>query len=154
MGQQRRGQAVQKSKRRDGGGHKSVSHQTLLGLRIDKQGKERHVKQNRLGVHQRDHHRLAEILARPNMDRRSGARFGAQHVHTQPGQVGGAHPLHGMKSSGVMRQERGQTGHRTPHQHLVASDHAKRRSQAAGNTALARGHHQRQITRPGNEQKQ
>ena len=154
MRQQRRGQAIEKGQHRDGGGHEGKSLQALVARRVHKQGEERHVKHNSLGVEHGDHAGLAEIVACRDVEHRGAAGLGQQHLEAHPRQVQRAQPLHGLEGQRRGAQKRRHTGHGQPHQHLVTSNHPHGGRQPAPDAALAGGRDQGQVPRAGNQQKQ
>ena len=93
-------------------------------------------------------------MARLDVEDGLGTRLGREHLEAQPGQIGSAQPLHGMESRGVGGQQSRHTGHRRPHQHLVARDHTQRGRQTATHAALAGGGDERQVAGARDGQKQ
>ncbi|MPN14167.1 hypothetical protein SDC9_161493 [bioreactor metagenome] len=91
-------------------------------------------------------------MVRLDVEQRRSARLGEEHAQAEPGQVGGAAPLDGGKGRRVCGEQRGDTGHRRPHQHLVARNHAEGTGHSTANAALASGGDQRQISRAWNAQ--
>ncbi|MCY1560400.1 hypothetical protein D9M68_975300 [compost metagenome] len=99
--------------------------------RVHEQREEGHVEHDGLGVEQGDDEGLLEILARADVEDGCAAGLGGEHPESQPGQVGGAQPLHGAEGRRVGRQQGRHTGHGQPHQHLITGDHAQGGSQPA-----------------------
>jgi hypothetical protein len=129
----------------NGGRHHTEGQHPLVARRIHKQREEGHVENDGLGVEQRDERSLLEVMARLDVQHGRSTGLGRQHLEAQPGQVGSAQPLHGMECRRVRHQQGRHTGHRRPHQHLVARDHAQRGRQTAAHPALAGGGDERQI---------
>ena len=88
---------------------------TLMAGGIDKQRKKRHVKHDRFRIEQRYSKRLSQIVVRLNMQHRCGVWLSEEHLAAQPSEVGGPHPLHGIKSGRVCAQQRSNSGHGQPH---------------------------------------
>jgi hypothetical protein len=116
---------IGKSQHRDGESHETEGHQRGVRGRVHEQREKRHVEHDRLRVEQRDHECLADVLAGADMQHRRVPGLGQQHAHTQVGQVGRAQPLHRGERRRIRRQHRRHTGHRQPHQDLVAHHHTQ-----------------------------
>ena len=121
--------------------------------RVHEQREKGQVKHDGLGIEQRDQQGLAKVVARFDLQDRRITSLGEQHLETQPGQIGGAGPLHGAKGGRVRNHDGRHTGHRGPQQNLVTNDDAEGGAHAAGNAALAGRGDQRQVTGAGNQQK-
>ncbi|OMP13806.1 hypothetical protein COLO4_00913, partial [Corchorus olitorius] len=153
-GQQHHDQAIEKGQSSHRGRHHREREQALVACGIHEQREEGHVEHDGLGVHQGDQAGLAKVVARLDVQHGLVAGPGCEHPETQPAQVGGAQPLHGMEGRGIGSQQRGNARHRHPDQHLVGRQHAGAGRHSGAYAALAGGGDQRQIARPRNQQKQ
>ena len=133
--------------------HDTEGSHTLVPGRVYKQWEESHVENDSLGVEQGDNQRLREVVSGLDLQNGAIARFRYQHLDAQPGQINRAHPLHRVKSRWIRRHDGRHSGDGRPHQHLVASDHTERRTDAAGDATLAGRGDQRQVAGAGNQQK-
>jgi hypothetical protein len=94
-------------------------------------------------------HGLAEVLSGADVQDRCRAGLGEQQAQAEPGQVGGAEPLHRLEGRRVGGEQGRDAGDRQPHEDLIARDHAERGRQAAGDAALARRRDEREVPGPG-----